>query len=119
MLIFILFIFFFFDFFFSGICFFKQFTGYGISAWRESRLAAGEGRPAPRVVALPGLFDLDDLGTHVAQHHRAERPGEDAREVQDAHTDDGLVSSRHALFLSSLAWRRSGRSRARDQPPHP
>src|SRR2546430_11346301 len=34
----------------------------------RSRLAAREGRPAPRVVALPRLFDLDDLSAHVAQH---------------------------------------------------
>src|SRR5439155_9615910 len=80
------------------------------------RLAAREGWPAPRVVALPGLFDLYDLGTHVAQHHRAVRPRGDAREVQDTDTDEGLGSSRHPLFLSRLAWRGSGRSRARGHP---
>src|SRR5204862_17370 len=45
------------------------------------RLAAREGRPAPRVVALPRLFDLDDLGAHVAQNHRAEGSGKDAGEI--------------------------------------
>jgi hypothetical protein len=48
-------------------------------------LAARERRPAPRVVALAGLLDLDDLGAHVAEGHGAERPGEHARQVDDAH----------------------------------
>src|SRR2546427_794434 len=72
------------------------------------RLAAREGRPAPRVVALPRPFELDDLSAHVAQHHRAEGPGEDAGEIQDADTGEWLVSSRHVLFLSRLVWRGSG-----------
>src|SRR5207247_3198901 len=66
------------------------------------RLAAREGRPAPRVVALPRLFDLDDLGAHVAQHHRAERPGEAAGEIQAADTGEWLVSSGHVLSHSEL-----------------
>src|SRR5262249_54834866 len=47
-------------------------------------LAARERWPAARVVALAGLLDLEDLGAHVAQRHRAEWPREHAGEVDDA-----------------------------------
>jgi hypothetical protein len=39
--------------------------------------------PAHRVARARG-FDLDDLRTHVAQQHRAERPGKDAGQVDHA-----------------------------------
>src|SRR2546426_6650092 len=60
------------------------------------------------MIRRPPRSTLFPYTTLFRSHHRAERPGEDAREVQDAHTDEGLVSSRHALFLSRLAWRGSG-----------
>src|SRR4029079_12548303 len=37
-----------------------------------------------RVVTAVGVLDLDDLGAHVREYLRAERPGDDAREVDDA-----------------------------------
>src|SRR5262249_34042070 len=49
-----------------------------------ARLATDERRPLARVVALAGLLDLDHVGSHVAEHHRGERTGPDAREVQHA-----------------------------------
>ena len=38
---------------------------------------------AAQRVALPRGFDLDHLGAHVGEHHRAERPGQDTRQVDD------------------------------------
>ena len=39
--------------------------------------------PAAGVVAEPGPLDLDHLGAEVAEHHRRERSGEHAGEVED------------------------------------
>src|SRR5262249_44079284 len=41
--------------------------------------------PAARHVAVLGMLDLDHAGAEVAEHHRAEGAGEDAREVEDEH----------------------------------
>jgi hypothetical protein len=38
----------------------------------------------PRVLAGRAL-DLDHVGAHVSEHLRAERPGDEAREVQHAY----------------------------------
>ena len=39
-----------------------------------------EGRsPSPRLIARPWAFHLDDIGSQIAERHRAERTGEDAR----------------------------------------
>ena len=46
--------------------------------------AADERRPLARIVAVPGILDLDHLGAHVAEQHRAQRPGQHTREVEDA-----------------------------------
>ena len=46
--------------------------------------AADERLPRPGVVAVARVFDLDDLGAHVAEEHGAERTGEDAGEIEDA-----------------------------------
>ena len=40
--------------------------------------------PGARVVARARRLDLDHVGAHVAEHHRAERPREDAREIEHA-----------------------------------
>ena len=39
--------------------------------------------PSPRLVAASGLFDLDDARSPVAEELRAERAGQDAREIGD------------------------------------
>ena len=44
---------------------------------------ADERRPPPRIVALRGLFDFDDVGAHVAEQHRAEGTGEHTGEIDD------------------------------------
>ena len=67
------------------------------------RLAPDERRPAPRVVALARLLDLDHLGAHVGEDHGAERAGEDAREVEDANAGERL-NVPHGSFLSTRAW---------------
>jgi len=41
--------------------------------------------PAARVVTRAGRFDLDHIGAHVAEHHRAQRTGQNARQVKHAH----------------------------------
>ena len=55
-----------------------------LAAVQREKEAAGafdERRPGARVVAVLRLFDLQDLGAHVAEHHRAERAGDDPREI--------------------------------------
>src|SRR6058998_3525744 len=56
-------------------------------------LARHKRRPFPRVVALAPLLDLDDLGAHVGQHHRAERSSEDACEIEHPDAVERLSSS--------------------------
>ena len=46
-------------------------------------VAAQSAREQPRVVTKAGVFDLDDFGPEIAQDHRAPRPGQDARQVED------------------------------------
>ncbi len=53
--------------------------------------AAHERRPASGVVPLAGFLDLDDLGTHVPEHHRAERPGQHASEIEHANARQGAA----------------------------
>ena len=47
----------------------------------EAPPAVNVRRPGARVVAVLRLFDLQHLGAHVAQHHGAERTGDDAGEI--------------------------------------
>ncbi len=76
------------------------------------RLAADERRPAARVVALAGLLDLDHLGAHVAEHHRAEGTRQDAGEVEHTNAGQRSFSFRHGVVLSRRASRDSARSRS-------
>ena len=76
------------------------------------RLAPDERRPAARVIALAGLLDLDHLGAHVAEHHRAEGAREDAGEVEHANASQRSLSFRHGVVLSTRASRGSARSRS-------
>jgi hypothetical protein len=41
--------------------------------------------PAQRVALARG-FDLDHFGAHIGQQHRAERSGQDARQIDDPDT---------------------------------
>ena len=45
--------------------------------------------PMARVVTLAGLFDFDDIGTHVGQHLRTPGAGEHPREVEDFEVGEG------------------------------
>ena len=57
------------------------------------RFAVDEGRPpGAGVVALARQLDLDHVGAHVAQHHRAIGAGHDAREIDDANAAQGQRS---------------------------
>ena len=42
------------------------------------------GARSARIVAVPRILDLDHLSAHVAEQHRAQRPGQHACEVEDA-----------------------------------
>jgi hypothetical protein len=64
---------------------------------RERALVAVEGGEVPREAVLDDALGaqrvadarrlhLDHLGPHVGQHHRAERPGQNARQVNDPDT---------------------------------
>jgi hypothetical protein len=50
-------------------------------------LATLEGRAVgPAFVAPARLLDLDHVGAEIAEQHGAERPGDDARQVEHAHS---------------------------------
>ncbi len=69
-----------------------------IGAFRTDKRAEG-----PGVVALPRPLNLDHLGAEIGEHHRAERAGEDAGEVEDAEAVEG---SRHGITVSTRFARR-------------
>ena len=50
------------------------------------------GAQRARVVAVLRLLDLEHLGAHVAEHHRAERAGHNPREIDHPQS----VQWRHA-----------------------
>ena len=50
--------------------------------------------PSTRVVAAPGLLDLDDPGAHVGEHHRAVRAGQHARQIDDGQAGERRVDRR-------------------------
>ena len=66
-----------------------------------------ERRPSARVVAVLRLFDLQHLGAHVAEHHRAERTGHHARQVDHAKAVEGSHMAQQSTSHTS-------RPRARD-----
>ena len=64
------------------------------------RLAIDKWRPvAPSIVAAVGLLHLDDVGTHVRQHHGAEGPCQYLAEVHDGDTVQGQCVSHIVLRL--------------------
>jgi hypothetical protein len=48
-----------------------------VQGQEEAAPAVDERTPAARIVAVLRFFDLENLGAHVAEHHRAVRPGND------------------------------------------
>src|SRR5207249_11833137 len=66
------------------------------------RLTADERWPTAGVVALTRLLDLDHLGAHVAERHRAEGTGENPGEVEHANSGQRSTGFRHEFVLSSL-----------------
>src|SRR5206468_7944551 len=65
------------------------------------------GGPRPGVVPAPGPLDLDDLGPHVSEGLRAERPRHVLGQVRD---DDALQRVRHARSLSPRRRSKTGGS---------
>ena len=56
------------------------------------RFTGGKRRPpAARVVARAGRFDLDHIGAHVTEHHRAQGAREDARQIKHANASQGAL----------------------------
>lgn len=39
--------------------------------------------PGPGVVTMAGLFDLDDVGSHITKGHRAQRPGQYTGQIEN------------------------------------
>lgn len=79
--------------------------------------AFDEGWHAPRLVAVRALH-LDDLGTHVAEHHRAVRTGQGRRQVEDekaiqrrGRTHSGWIPASVAMRVISVRW--AGTKRAK------
>ena len=70
-----------------------------VDAEKIRGLGADEGRtPMPRIVTVAGGLDLDDVGAHVAQHHGAERAGENTGEIDDADSSERAPFA-HGVFL--------------------
>src|SRR5206468_2016103 len=69
-------------------------------------LAVGQERRPHRAhrVAAVGRLDLEDLGAHVGEQHRAVRPREHPREVEHAHA----LEEPHRRAASSAARTRAG-----------
>ena len=55
------------------------------------------------------LLDLEDLGAHVAEHHRAEGPGHDPREIDHPQS----VEWRHGASVTHAESGRAGTTKAR------
>ena len=52
-----------------------------------------------RVVSFAWLLNFNNGCTHVAQHHRAVRPGQDLGQVEHADVGEGQVGRRHAAMI--------------------
>ena len=63
----------------------------------HGRRAIREWRHRARRIALYRFFDLDDFCAQVAENHRAERTGQDARHVQHADAVQRAPSGSHGL----------------------
>ena len=91
-------------------------TLVAVDAEKIRGLARGKRRsPGAGVVAGAGRLHLDDLGAHVAEHHGAERPGQDAREIEHARAGHraGRGLRHRAAFLARIE---GGALRSRSQP---
>src|SRR5690606_36162434 len=76
-----------------------------VDAQKVRRLRPDEGRaPLPGVVPVAGVFDLDDARAEIGEHHRAVRPGEHARQVDDGETVE-WAAHRAAVSRGSAAIR--------------
>src|SRR4030095_5855178 len=51
-------------------------------------VAVAHGALLAHRVAVPDVFDLDHLGAHVREEHRAEGTGKDARHIDDANAGE-------------------------------
>ena len=73
-----------------------------IDAQEIRALAVDERRtPRARVVAAPGLLELDDAGAHVGEQHRAVRARQHPGEVEDGQSRERRVS----VDIEFDAWR--------------
>ena len=77
-----------------------------------NRFGLDEGRsPVAGIVASPGDLDLDDVGSQVAQHHRAIGPHHDPGQVDDLHPGQRqagclpAAASRFAVAVSPVMTR--------------
>ena len=57
------------------------------------------------VVAAPRRLDLDDIGSHVGEHHRRERARDEVREIDDANpVERGRRTSRPGPVLGKIGY---------------
>ncbi len=68
----------------------------------------------PGVVAAARALDFDDVGALVREHHRRERPGDHARQVENA---SPVKRSRHAQILPAASLIRLKRLRSECSAP--
>src|SRR5205085_8211057 len=70
-----------------------------VDAEKVGAFTVDEGRtPGSRVVTFAWLLDFDDAGAHIAQHHRAVRAGQHARQVENGNTVEWRHRSSPLLY---------------------
>ena len=70
-----------------------------VAAAKENAHPLNQRRHPAGVVAALRVFDLDDFGAQVAQQHRADGAGQEARQIEDA----GGVQGFHGGSLACVA----------------
>ena len=72
-----------------------------ITLYAATRLGIARRAPPIAAASLPSgrRFDEQDVGAEVAEHHRAERPGREAREVENL----DAFESEHVSSLRAIS----------------
>src|SRR5204862_1039604 len=70
-------------------------------------------RPRMRLVDIGDAFHLDDVGAHVGEQRAAPRPGDDAREIDDASAFERAGGDSHVRYYTRMTTRLSDALRER------
>ena len=81
--------------------------GEEVRAFRAADPFGEEGHGAEHVAGA-GALDLDDVGAHVAEQLRGERPLQQMAEIEDGDAFEGLVHDSSLRSLTCKRYKRSG-----------